>query len=143
MFSKLRRWLTRLRKHQPAAGRLTMRQVRGQAGERLACGLLRRHQYIIEATNVRFPVGELDVVAQDGATLCFVEVRSQTTGRFGVAAESVTVTKQQRLSRAAQWYLKRRRPAWEGPVRFDVVAIDTQAGKPFPKLIQNAFGLNW
>ena len=118
----------------------TLRQQRGSTGERLASAYLRSSGYSIVATNVRFPVGELDVVAWEGQTLCFVEVRSSRSPQFGPAAASVTSLKQYHLIRAAQWYLKRlrRQPS---TIRFDVVAIDWRAGKPQPtvQLIRAAF----
>jgi putative endonuclease len=100
---------------------------------------LRRWGYAIEATNVNFPVGELDIVALEGNTLCFVEVRSAASGRFGSALESITNRKRQHLIRAAQWYLQRRPVRWAGGVRFDVVAIDVRKGRPTPQLIRGAF----
>ena len=116
------------------------RQQQGYDVERFACAYLRAQGYRIEATNVRFPVGELDIVAWDGKTLCFVEVRSRATDRFGSALESVTDAKRQRLIRAAQWYLMRLRRAPE-VTRFDVVAIQSREAHPEPtiELIRGAF----
>ena len=54
----------------------TDRQRLGQRGERLAKQFLISRGYVIEETNARFPVGEIDLVAREGETLCFVEVRS-------------------------------------------------------------------
>jgi len=118
----------------------SFRQERGQAGEALARGYLDSAGYAIVATNVRFPVGELDIVAWDGKTLCFVEVRSARTPRFGPAAASVTPVKQRRLIRAAQWYLQRLRRQPDA-VRFDVVAIDGDptVSAPTIRLIRGAF----
>ena len=120
--------------------RLSARQARGRDFERLACASLRRLRYQILETNVRFPVGELDVVALDGPTLCLIEVRAKQRGRFGTAAESITAKKRRRVIRAAQWYLQHRRPPWTGPVRFDVVAIDLDAqDRPSIEIIRHAF----
>ena len=120
--------------------RLSARQARGRDFERLACASLRRLRYRILETNVRFPVGELDVVALDGPTLCLIEVRARQRGRFGTATESITANKRQRIIRAARWYLQRRRPPWTGPVRFDVVAIDLDAhDRPSIEVIRHAF----
>lgn len=118
----------------------TFRQQHGQAGEALARAYLASAGYSIVATNVRFPVGELDIVAWDGKALCFVEVRSARTARFGPAAASVTALKQRHLIRAAQWYLRRLRRQPDA-VRFDVVAIDGDpaVGEPTIRLIRGAF----
>lgn len=118
----------------------TFRQQRGQAGEQMAGAYLRSCGYAIVAANVRFPVGELDLIAWEGRTLCFVEVRSARTARFGPAAASVTPMKQRHLIRAAQWYLQRLRRQPDA-VRFDVVAIDGDPtiSAPTIRLIRGAF----
>ena len=120
--------------------RLSARQARGRDFEQLACASLRRLRYRILETNVRFPVGELDIVALDGPTLCLIEVRAKRPGRFGTAADSITAKKRQRIVRAARWYLQRQHPPWTGPVRFDVVAIDLDAhDRPSIQVIRHAF----
>ena len=118
----------------------TVRQAHGRIGEQLAASYLRRAGYRIEAANVRFRRGELDLVAYDGKTLCFIEVRSVSSPHFGTAAESITRRKQQRIIRAAQHYLHRRRVPWEGDIRFDVVTIQrAQDGTPVIELFRGAF----
>ena len=119
--------------------RPTARQQKGKASERLAVAYLQRQGYEIRATNVRYPVGEIDILARDGPALCFVEVRARHSIAFGAAADSITARKRQHLMRAARWYLHRLR---EPPalVRFDVVAIDwTPGGSPAIQLIRSAF----
>jgi putative endonuclease len=116
------------------------RHQQGRWGDRLARQFLMAYGFVIEQTNVRYPVGEVDIVAQEGNTLCFVEVRSKTSERFGSAAESITWKKRQHLLRAAQWYLARRRVRWTGEVRFDVLAIDChEDGKPDIELVRGAW----
>ena len=89
---------------------------------------------------VRYPVGELDVVAREGDVLCVVEVRSKSSERFGSALESITDRKRRHLIKAAHRYLQVRRPRWEGNVRFDVVAIEFRsAGDPQIELLRGAF----
>ena len=120
---------------QPNTGRAEL----GRRSEQLAVRLLRSHGYRIEQTNVRFPVGELDVVAREGHTLCFVEVRSATSQQWGGALESIGERKRCRLIRAARWYLSRLRTIPE-EVRFDVVAVDwASGGEPRLELIRGAF----
>ena len=108
------------------------RQQLGARSEALARRFLTLHGYTIEATNVRFPVGELDVVAWDGPALCFVEVRSASSEAWGGPLESITDRKRQRVIRAARWYLKRLRTLPE-EIRFDVVAVDW-SGPDAPRL---------
>ena len=129
-------WLRQLFRRR--SGEALRRSRLGRRGERLAAGFLRARGYAIESVNVRYPVGELDLVARDGSTLCFVEVRSTSGDRWGGPLASVDPGKQRRLLRAAQWYLHHRlEPA--GTV-FDVVGIDWAAsGAPSIQLIQGAF----
>jgi putative endonuclease len=103
---------------------------------------LRRQGYRIVEANVRFPVGEIDLVAEDGATLVFVEVRARKPGRFGTAVETIGAGKQRRVRRAVETYLQERAVAVARPCRIDVVAIDLDgAGRPTrAELIRNAFG---
>ncbi len=115
------------------------RQQLGRRSEQLAARHLVSQGYTILDTNVRFPVGEIDLIAQDGQTLCFVEVRSTTTDQFGGALASITDRKRRHLIGAAQWYLQRikRMPP---EIRFDVVAIDWRAdGEPSVEVVQGAF----
>ena len=119
--------------------RRTARQKLGARGERLATELLRSRGYRVVATNVRFPVGELDAVAWERDTLCLIEIRSVSSLRWGGALASITDRKRRRIVRAARWYLKRLRMKPEF-VRFDVVGIEWQeAGRPTLELVQGAF----
>lgn len=108
----------------------TFRQQRGRAAEEMAAAFLRREGYQIEAVNFRCKAGELDLIAREGQTLCFIEVRSRGSGQFGSALESITPMKRRRFIRAVRWYLARRRPPWLGPMRFDVVAIQGRPDTP-------------
>jgi len=118
----------------------TFRQQRGRAAEEMAAAFLRREGYQIEAVNFRCKAGELDLVARDGATLCFIEVRSRGSAEFGSALESITPMKRRRFIRAVRWYLARRRRPWLQPMRFDVVAIQSrQDTSPSLTLLRGAF----
>lgn len=107
----------------PWLRRKTARQQLGAESEALARRYLILHGYTVEAMNVRFPVGELDVIAWDGHTLCFVEVRAASSLEWGGPLGSITDRKRQRVIRAARWYLRRLRGLPE-EIRFDVVAVD-------------------
>jgi putative endonuclease len=114
------------------------RQKKGQQGELLAAEFLERQGLRIASRNFRCPLGEIDLVAWDQETVVIVEVRSRYSKDFGLAQESVSVGKQQRLTRLGQWYLKQNR--LEGrPARFDVIAIDWSGGEPRITWIPNAF----
>ena len=117
----------------------TPRQQLGAQSERLAAQFLATHGYDIERTNVRFPVGEIDIIAREGNTLCFIEVRSTRSPEWGGPLATITRPKQRRIIQAARWYLSRQ-PSPLPEMRFDVVAIEwAQGGEPTVQLIRGAF----
>lgn len=103
----------------------TARQRAGDAAESAACARLEAAGCRILARNVRYREGEIDIVADDGGTLVFVEVRMRRSDDFGGAGGSVDRFKQQRLLRAARLYLHQRfGAAAVPPCRFDVITAD-------------------
>jgi len=107
----------------------------GARAEELCAELLRRAGLRVLARNWRCRHGEIDLVAEEGATLVFAEVRYRRDQRYGGAAESVTAAKQARLVAAARFYLMRRP---ETDCRFDVLLLDSlEAGRI--RWIRNAF----
>lgn len=105
----------------------------------MACRELGARGYAILARRYRTRHGEIDIVARDGNTIVFVEVKLKTTGEFGTAAESVTPWKQKRIVAMAVDYLARNRLT-DRPCRFDVVAIDILEGAaPRITVIHSAF----
>jgi putative endonuclease len=110
----------------------------GQQWERLAEKHLKKAGYRILDRNVVLRVGEIDFVARDGKTLCFIEVKGRHGTEFGGPAAAVTAEKQRRIYRAAEAYLQRRRPARKA-CRFDVVAILDQGGEPRVEILRGAF----
>ena len=99
------------------------RQRLGHVGEELAAAALIARGYAILERRYTSERGEIDIIAEDGETLVFVEVRARATGEFGSAAESVTIAKQRQVTRVALDYLARRQIT-NRPCRFDVVAVD-------------------
>lgn len=114
------------------------RQDLGKAGEELACRELISRGYAISARRYRTRHGEIDIVAEEGPTVVFVEVRTKSSADCGSAAESVTGWKQRRVVRMAVDYIARH-GLHERPLRFDVVAIDLVAGQPQITVIRGAF----
>jgi putative endonuclease len=108
------------------AGRRSPTQAVGDAGEDRAARLLESHGMTIVARNYRTRLGEIDLIAQDGEVLVFVEVRLRADDRCGGAAASIGPAKQRRLAAAASAYLARlgRAPR----CRFDVVTLES--GEP-------------
>lgn len=94
----------------------------GATGEARAVDLLVRHGYVIVERNFRCKAGELDIVAYDGSTLVFVEVRSRRTTEHGTALDAVGWGKRRQVSRVAALYVAWKQLSFES-ARFDVVAI--------------------
>jgi putative endonuclease len=114
------------------------RQKLGEIGENLACDELRRRGYAILARRYRLRTGEIDIVARDGPTTVFVEVKARDGADFGGGAESVTMRKRRRLAHVALDYLARHHLI-DRPCRFDVVAIAVKQAGPDIEVFQNAF----
>ena len=89
--------------------------------------------------NVEYRAGELDVVALEGETLCFVEIKARATNRFGEAVWAVTQRKQRKIAAAAMLYLATHEH--EGPCRFDVLAMDGGPGGWRYTFLRDAFQL--
>jgi putative endonuclease len=110
----------------------------GREAEALAAGLLRRAGLTVLGANLRTPGGELDLVAWEGNTLVFVEVKGRSALGHGLPQEAVDRRKRERLTRAAQGYLQRLPPPL--PVcRFDVVAVDFAKGRASLRHLPDAF----
>jgi len=110
----------------------------GSAGESIACRELQRRGYAILARRYRTRFGEIDVIARDGETIAFVEVKMRSTEEYGRPAEAVTAGKQRRLGRAALDYMVRR--GLEGArCRFDVVSISLTTPTPQVEVMRAAF----
>jgi putative endonuclease len=99
------------------------RQHLGKWGEDQAVRDLERRGYAILARRYRTRHGEIDIVADDGGTIVFVEVKARDGMENGGAAAAVTIQKQRRITSMAVDYLARNHVA-NRPCRFDVVAID-------------------
>ncbi|HEX7527477.1 MAG TPA: YraN family protein [Thermoanaerobaculia bacterium] len=100
----------------------------GRSGEALASLLLEENSLQILDRNVRYPDGEIDIIALDGATLVFVEVKRRRNDARGAPAEAVTPKKRERVIRAARRWLAENRGR-AAAVRFDVVAIQDEPPK--------------
>ncbi len=112
----------------------------GVRGEEIAVDLLKKNGYRIIARNYRTKLGEIDIIATQAGTICFVEVKARKSIKFGLPEESVATTKQKHAARAALFYLKQNK-LFDKKARFDVVSILFDAEKNESKLIKNAFML--
>ena len=121
---------------------LDPRRLFGQEGEAAAERYLRRKGYRIVARNLRSSLGELDLVAEDGQVLVFVEVKARRTGQFGGAIHAVDRQKQHKLIRLAAQFLAQRH--WmDRSCRFDVVLLESRGSATLRvEHIQNAFDVS-
>ena len=115
------------------------RKQLGRRGESLAASYLTGKGYTIIERNWRCPAGELDLVAQLGDTLVFVEVRTRRGIRFGSPEASITPAKQTRLIELAQTYLQQTPLSYQ-TCRIDVIAIHLDSGSSQINHIENAVG---
>ena len=119
------------------------RQSLGKLGENLACAALAQRGYAIIRTRYRTKLGEIDIVARDGDTLVFVEVKARAGDEFGGAAAAVTAWKQRKVALMAMNYLVQHRLD-DQSCRFDVVTVDIVDGQPprievYPNAFDSAF----
>ena len=102
----------------------TPTQDLGDFGERVAAAHLEAKGYAIVARNFRVREGEIDIIARDGGTLVFAEVRTRRGGTDGDAALSVNAAKARKLLLAAEWYIERHPEHADAPLRIDVVTVE-------------------
>lgn len=115
----------------------------GERGEDLAASFLKGQGYRIIDRNYKTRMGEIDLVARDKDTLCFIEVKTRSSTVFSLPQESVTIYKQRRIAKAALMYLKQNN-LLEEKARFDVVSVvcANQDAAASIELIKNAFELS-
>jgi putative endonuclease len=121
----MRRWVTKLL---------------GDRGERASARYLRRQGFRILSRQSSGRLGEIDLIAEDGETIVFVEVKTRSSASAGEPVEAVTLGKQKQLTRLALAWLKRR-GLLERRARFDVIAVLWPEGAREPEIThyRNAF----
>lgn len=98
-----------------------MSRATGTWGEAQVAAYLRKKGYRLLAHSFHCRFGEIDLIAQKGKMLCFVEVKTRTNLEFGLPREYVTIAKQEKLRKTAAFYLSRQE--LDCPVRFDVAEV--------------------
>lgn len=114
---------------------------KAKAAEAIASEYLKTKNYKILARNYRTRLGELDIIAKDKDTFCFIEVKARTSARFGSALEAVNRAKQRKISQVALAYLKANSLLGKN-ARFDVVSVSGGEKEAKIDLIKNAFELD-
>jgi putative endonuclease len=127
----LRAWL---------ADRFSSEQSLGERGEIAAARFLKRQGLRILERGYDSPLGELDIIAVDGRTVVFVEVKTRASSDTGSPTDAIDTNKQRRMTQSALAYLKSKR-LLENAARFDVVAVSwpVHAKRPNIEHFQNAF----
>lgn len=110
-------------------------------GEDAAAEFLQRRGCKILLRNYRTRLGEVDIIAEDKGTLCFVEVKSRSSQNKGAPCEAVDKLKQRQISKAALVFLKEKK-LLDRKARFDVASVIYYNGAPEVSLIENAFELD-
>ncbi|HYG65124.1 MAG TPA: YraN family protein [Thermoanaerobaculia bacterium] len=113
-------------------------RARGRVGEDDAVRWLESQGYRVVERNVTNHGGEIDLVAREGETLCFVEVKARASRSYGPAIAAVDGRKQRRISRAASLYIAIR-GLHRLPARFDVLGLDWTGSGWRYTLVRNAF----
>ena len=112
----------------------------GRFGEELALKKIKRLGYKKVIRNYRCPLGEVDLIARDGDTLVFIEIKTRKNKSMEYVKEAVNARKRRQLSKVALAYIKSN-GCCDVKARFDVVAISLGGDKPQIEVIKNAFEL--
>jgi len=94
----------------------------GQIGEDLAIQCLIRKGYQILEQNFKVPFGEIDIIAEKNNCICFVEVKSRKSKKYGLPEEAITPHKRKKIIRVAQFYIKQKQVK-NRIFRFDVISV--------------------
>jgi len=108
----------------------------GTWGEEIAAEHLARHGFEIVTRNARTPYGEIDIIARQGKTVVFVEVKTRTSDKMGLPEDSITMRKRQHMLSAAEHYaMEHEIDHWQ----IDVISIEGKPGmKPIITYFENA-----
>jgi putative endonuclease len=112
----------------------------GKFGETLALKKIKRLGYKRIVRNYRCPLGEVDLIAWDGDTLVFIEIKTRMGRSTDYAKEAVNARKKRQISKVALAYMKSNDYS-DAKARFDVVAVCVGRGEPEIEVIKNAFEL--
>jgi putative endonuclease len=113
----------------------------GRAGEETALKFLKSKGYKILSRNYKSRLGEIDIIAQDKDTICFVEVKTRSSDKFGLPQEALSNFKQRQIAKTAIGFLKENK-LLERKARFDAVSVTCRGDSLKIDLITNAFELD-
>ena len=113
----------------------------GRTGEDIAADLLKKNGYKILVRNYKIKTGEIDIIAKDKDVICFIEVKTRHSDRYGLPQEAVIRSKQRQIAKCALVFLKQNN-LLGSKARFDVVSVIYAEDGPKSDLIKNAFELD-
>ena len=134
----VKKWCQLTSSAQGSSGVKTTKEIGGKA-ERFAQQYIRKQGLKVLATNVGYPFGEIDLIAEDGNELVFIEVRFRSGRSHGTAVETVQRSKQRRIALASQAWLAGNRAYQNHYCRFDLIAIDSVIDSKHTNWEKNAF----
>jgi putative endonuclease len=111
----------------------------GVKGEDLAVRYLKKKGFKVIQRNYHCPMGEIDLIAREGDTLVFIEIKARSSSEYGLPQDAVDRFKQKKIIQAAKAYLAEHHLTEDIPARFDVVAIHLTPAGPAIELIEDAF----
>ncbi len=115
------------------------RKALGSRGEDLAVQYLKKKGFKVIERNYHCSAGEIDLIAREGKTLVFVEIKTRSSSDYGLPQDAVDRFKQKKMIEVARSYLAERHLTEDIPARFDVVAIHLTPTGPDIELIKDAF----
>ncbi len=110
---------------------------KGQRGEQIAAAFLEAQGYQIVEKNYRYRRGEIDLIALDQDVLVFVEVKWRSSSAYGYPEEAVSEKKRNLLLQTSEQYIFEK--DWQQALRYDIVAIVEQQGKPTFEHLKDVF----
>lgn len=110
----------------------------GEEGELFAARYIKKKGYKIKEQNYRTPLGEIDIIAMDGKTIVFIEVKTRKSVAYGYPFEAVNSHKQKQIIKTAHHYLLKKKYQ-NRPSRFDVLSLLNKGDSYEAEFIQNAF----
>lgn len=94
----------------------------GEKGENIACDFLVKNGYNILEKNFKLLFGEIDIIAEKKNCICFIEVKSRKSKKYGLPEEAITLKKKNKIRRVAEYFIQKRQLK-NKIYRFDVISI--------------------
>ncbi len=114
------------------------KRQKGKEGELIAADYLRKKGFKIIETNFTCRIGEIDIIAKKGDTVCFIEVKLRKSKSFGSPFEAIDWRKREKIFKTAQYYCLVNKII-DKQLRFDAIGINLSEGVPEIEHLENIF----